>query len=144
MSHLRTTFRPLLDNHWATIEPPLDHLRAFTRPLPELKLLCFFNIYIYIYIGLSTFLPPVVSNFYFLPTVLHFFFSQMVLVLLEKTEIVPPSNFLSKTNGLPCHPTCVDVILQHLSPCHLILQTTTTSDAPLPPHLINFKREIKF
>jgi hypothetical protein len=37
-------------------------------------------------------------------------------VLWEKTEMVPPSIFPSKTNGLPCYPTRVGVILRHLSP----------------------------
>jgi hypothetical protein len=37
-------------------------------------------------------------------------------MLWEKTEIVPPYIFSSKTNGLPRHPTRVGVILRHLPP----------------------------
>jgi hypothetical protein len=50
------------------------------------------------------------SQFYILPN--------LVPVVYEKTEMVPPSNFSSKTNVQPRHPTGVGVHARHLSPWH--------------------------
>jgi hypothetical protein len=62
-------------------------------------------------------LPPVFYDLYFLPPQFYFL-SNLVHVVYEKTEMVPPSNFLSKTNVQPRNPTSVGVHARHLSPWH--------------------------
>jgi len=44
------------------------------------------------------------------------FLSNLIHVVWEKTEMIPLSNFPSKTNVQPCHPTNVDVHVWHMSP----------------------------
>jgi hypothetical protein len=69
-------------------------------------------------IGLNTYLLPVLYNLYFLP--LQFYFlPNLVPVVYEKTEMIPPSNFPSKTNVQPRHHTGVGVHARHLSPWHI-------------------------
>jgi hypothetical protein len=57
----------------------------------------------------------VLYDLYFLSPQFHFL-SNLVPVIYEKTEMVPPSDFPSKTNVQPHHPTGVGVHAQHLSP----------------------------
>jgi hypothetical protein len=59
----------------------------------------------------------VLYELYFLPPQFYFV-SKLVPVVWEKTEMVHPSNFPSKTNVQPRHPTGVDVHARHLSPWH--------------------------
>lgn len=51
---------------------------------------------------------PMLYDLYFLPPQFHFL-SNLVPVVYEKTEMVPPSNFSSKTNVQPRHSTGVSV-----------------------------------
>jgi len=54
----------------------------------------------------------VLYDLYFLPPQFHFL-SNLVPVVYEKTEMVPPSNFPSKTNVHPRHflsCCCLDVV----------------------------------
>jgi hypothetical protein len=60
-------------------------------------------------------LSPVLYNLYFLPPQFHFL-SNLIPVVYEKTGMVPPSNFSSKTNVHPRHHTGVGVHARHLSP----------------------------
>jgi hypothetical protein len=69
----------------------------------------------YIFLGLNTYLPHVLYDLYFLTSQFHFL-SNLVSVVYEKTEIVPPSYFPFKTNVQPRHPTGVGVHARHLSP----------------------------
>jgi hypothetical protein len=62
-------------------------------------------------------LAPVLYELYFLPSQFYFI-SKLVHVVWENTEMVPPSNFLSKTNVQPRHLTGVGVHAWHLSPWH--------------------------
>jgi len=66
------------------------------------------NSYPPVFLGLNTYLPPVLYDLYFLPPQFHFL-SNLVPVVYEKTEMVPPSDFPSKTNVHPRHWTCVGV-----------------------------------
>jgi hypothetical protein len=56
------------------------------------------------YFGLNTYLPHVLYDLYFLPHQFYFL-PNLVHVVYEKMEMVPPSNFSSKTNVQPRHPT---------------------------------------
>jgi hypothetical protein len=56
----------------------------------------------------------VLYDIYFLPPQFHFL-SNLVPVVYEKTEMVPPSNFPSKTNVQSRHPTGVGVYARHLT-----------------------------
>jgi hypothetical protein len=69
----------------------------------------------YIFLGLNTYLPHVLYDLYFLPS-WFYFLSNLVHVVYEKTKMVHVSNFLSKTNVQPRHPTGVGVHARHLSP----------------------------
>jgi hypothetical protein len=60
------------------------------------------NSYPPVFLGLNTYLPPVLYDLYFLPPQFHFL-SNLVPVVYEKTEMVPPSDFPSKTNVHPRH-----------------------------------------
>jgi hypothetical protein len=82
----------------------------------DVFLICFFNSLIK-KIGLNSLYTHVLYDIYFLPHQLHFL-PNLVPVVYEKTEMVPPSNFPSKTNVQPHHPIGIDVYAQHLSPWH--------------------------
>jgi hypothetical protein len=60
---------------------------------------------VYLFLGLNTYLFQVLYNLYFLPLQFHFL-SNLIHVVYEKTEMVPLSDFPSKTNVHPrffCH-----------------------------------------
>jgi hypothetical protein len=81
-------------------------------------------------------MPHVFCKLYFLPHKFSFL-SKVVPVVWEKIEMVPPSNFSSKTNVQPCHPTGVGV---HVRPClraHLSVRETSISASTVtsPYHL---------
>jgi len=59
-------------------------------------------------LGLNTYLAPLLYELYFLLPQFCFV-PKLVPVVWEKTEMVPPSNFPSKTNVQPRHPTSVGV-----------------------------------
>jgi len=92
-------------------------------------------------------MPPVLYDLYFLPPQFHFL-SNLVPVVYEKTEMVHPSNFPSKTNVQPRHPTGVGVHGRHLSPCtpqpeidiHVSLSTATSLKRDFSKKLGLFKK----
>jgi hypothetical protein len=63
-------------------------------------------------LGINTYLPFVLYDIYFLSHQFHFL-SNLLLVEYEKAEMVPPSDFPSKTNVHPRHflsCCCLDVV----------------------------------
>jgi hypothetical protein len=90
--------------------------------------------------GLNTYVTLVLCDLYFLPPQFYFL-SNLVPVVYEKMEMVPPSNFSSKTNVQSRHPTGVGVHARHLSP-----STPQPSYVLMKIHIITFsylkKREI--
>jgi hypothetical protein len=83
-------------------------------------------------LGLNSLYTHVLYDLYFLPPQFHFL-SNLVPVVYEKTEMVPPSNFPSKTNVQPRHPIGVGVYARHLSPC-----TPQPSYVLMKIHIITF------
>jgi hypothetical protein len=70
--------------------------------------------FFFFFFRLNTLYTPVLYDLYFLSPQFHFL-SNLVLVVYEKTEMIHPSDFPSKTNVHPCHWTGVGVHAQHVS-----------------------------
>jgi len=110
----------LLKLHWPTITFIflwLFDLLIFLLLLHLFFLCVIFYLRSHQYIGLNKLDTPMLYDLYFLPPQFCFV-PKLVPVVWKKTEMVPPSNFRSKTIVQPRNPTGVGVHARHLSPWH--------------------------